>query len=89
MHRPRRMVWMKVRKIRWHGVMTETLKTMASNFVLGPGFKWKSEEFSEQSCCTHMPGLTKDKPGSMILYALKFIQGDQLAENYNNLILHV
>ena len=31
--RHRRMVWMKkVRKIRWHGAMTETLKTQASNF---------------------------------------------------------
>ena len=25
----------KVRKIRWHGVMTETLNTQASNFDLG------------------------------------------------------
>ena len=31
----------KVRKIRWHSVMTETLKTQASNFVLDPGFHYK------------------------------------------------
>ena len=36
---PRWVVWMnKVRKIRWHGVMTETLKTQANNFVWDPGF---------------------------------------------------
>ena len=40
-----------------------------------------------------MPGLTEDNSGSMILYALKFIQcvvGETrgtAGENYNNLIL--
>ena len=38
----------KVRKIRWHSVMTETLKIKASNFVLDPGFIWKPAECSEQ-----------------------------------------
>ena len=31
----------KVRKIRWHGVVRETLKAQASNFVLDPRFNWK------------------------------------------------
>ena len=64
----------KVRKVRWHGVMTETLKTQASNFVMDPHFNWKPVECSKQWCCTHMPGLTEDYSSSMILYVLKFIQ---------------
>ena len=28
----------KVRKVRWHGVLRETLKAQASNFVLDPHF---------------------------------------------------
>ena len=31
----------KVRKGRWHGVVRETLKAQASNFVLDPCFNWK------------------------------------------------
>ena len=38
----------KVRKARWHGAMTETLKTQASNFVMDPCFYWKPVECSEQ-----------------------------------------
>ena len=33
----------KVRKVRWHGVVRETLKAQASNFVLDPaltGSQW-------------------------------------------------
>ena len=44
---PRRVVRMKkVRKIRWHSVMTETLKTKGSNFVFDRGFNWKPVESS-------------------------------------------
>ena len=64
----------KVRKIRWHGVMTETLKAKTSNFVLDPGFNWKPVERSDQCCCTQIPGFTKDNSSSMILYTLGFIQ---------------
>ena len=63
----------KVRKVRWHGVVRETLKAQASNFVLDPRFNWKPVECSKQRCSTHTPGLTEDYSGSMILYALKFI----------------
>ena len=63
-----------VKKVRWHGVLRETLKVQASNFVLDPRFNWKPVECSKQCCSTHMPGLTEDYSGSMILYALKFIQ---------------
>ena len=31
----------KVRKVRWHGVVRETLKAQASSFVLDPRFNWK------------------------------------------------
>ena len=65
---------MKVRKERRHGLVRETLKAQASNFVLDPRFNWKPVECSQRRCCTHMPGLTEDYSGSMILYALKFIQ---------------
>ena len=30
----------KVRKVRWHGVVRETLKAQANNFVLDPRFNW-------------------------------------------------
>ena len=72
----------KVRNIRWHTVLidtlktvpTDTLKTETSNFVLNPSLHWKPVECSQQCCYTCMPGLTKDKSGCMILYALKLIQ---------------
>ena len=64
----------KVRNIRWHTVLIDTLKTETSNFVLSPSLHWKSVECFEQCCCTCMPGLMEDKLGCMILYALKLIQ---------------
>ena len=64
----------KFRKVRWHGVVRETLKAQASNFVLDPHFNWKPVECPKQRCSTHMPGPAKDYSGSMILYALQFIQ---------------
>ena len=73
--RPRGTVWMKkVRNIRWHTVLIDTLKTETSNFVLDPSLHWKSMECSEQCCYTCNPGLMEDKSGYMILYALKLIQ---------------
>ena len=73
--RPRGTVWMKkVRNIRWRTVLIVTPKTETSNIVLNPSLHWKPVECSEQSCCTCMPGLTEDKSGCMILYALKLIQ---------------
>ena len=63
-----------VRNIRWYTVLIDTLKTETSNFVLNPSLHWKPVECSQQCCCTCMPGLTKDKSGCMILYALKLIQ---------------
>ena len=52
------LVWMKkVRKVRWHGVVRETLKAQASNFVLDPRFNWKPVECPKQRRSTHMPGL--------------------------------
>ena len=49
-------------------------ETATSNFVVNPSLHWKPVECSQQCCCTCMPGLTKDKSGCMILYALKLIQ---------------
>ena len=63
----------KVRNIRWHTVLIDTLKTETSNFVLNPSLHWKPVECFDQCCCTCMPGLTEDKSDSMILYSLKFI----------------
>ena len=64
----------KVRNIRWHTALIDTLKTETSSFILNPSFNWKPVECSEQCCCTCMPGLTEDKSGCMILYAPKLIQ---------------
>ena len=64
----------KVRNIRWHTVLTDILKTETSNCVLNPSLHWKPVECSEQCCCSCMPGLTEDKSGCMILYALRLIQ---------------
>ena len=47
--RSRWMVWMKkVRKVRWHGVVRETLKAQASNYILDPRLNWKRVECSKQ-----------------------------------------
>ena len=64
----------KVRNIRWHTALIDTLKTETSNFVPNLILHWKPVVCSEQCCCTCMPGLTEDKSGCMILYALKLIQ---------------
>ena len=66
----------KVRNIRWHTVLTDTLKTETSNFVLNPSlhWNWKPVECSDQCCCTCMPRPMEDKSGCMILYALELIQ---------------
>ena len=70
--RPKETVWMKkVRNIRY---LIDTQKTETSNFVPNPSLDWKPVEYSEQCCFTCMPGLTEDKSGSMIVYALKLIQ---------------
>ena len=53
----------KVRNIRWHTVLTDTLKTETSNFVFSPSLHWKPVECSQQCCCLCMPGLTEDKSG--------------------------
>ena len=45
----------EVRKIRWHTVLIDTLKTETSNIVLNPSFHWKPVECSEQAFCTCMP----------------------------------
>ena len=73
--RPRGTIWMKkVRDIRWHTVLIDTLKTEISNFVLNPSLHWKPVECSQQCWCTCMPGLMEEKSGCMILYVLKLIQ---------------
>ena len=47
--RPRGTVWKKkVRNIRWHIVLIDSLKTETSNFVLNPSPHWKPVECSEQ-----------------------------------------
>ena len=75
----------KIRNIRWHTVLIDTLKTETSNFVLNPSLHWKPVECSQQCCCTCMPGLTKDKSGCMIFVCaevyLVCCQGDQQGEN--------
>ena len=38
----------KVRNIRWHTVLIDTLKTETINFVLNPSLHWKAVECSEQ-----------------------------------------
>ena len=55
-------------------VLIDTLKTETGNFLLNPSLRWKPVKCSQQCCCTCMPGLTEDKSGCMILYALKLIQ---------------
>ena len=51
--RPRGAVWMKkVRNIRWHTVLIDTLKTETSNFALNLSLHWKPMKCSEQYCCT-------------------------------------
>ena len=67
-------IWMKVRNIRLHTVLIDTLKTETRNFVLNPSLHWKPVECSEQCRFTCMPGITADKSGCMILYVLKLIQ---------------
>ena len=43
------MVWMKkVGRVRWHGVVRETLKAQVSKFVLNLRFNWKPVECSKQ-----------------------------------------
>ena len=64
----------KVRNICWHTVLIDTLKTETNNFVLNSSLHCNPVECSEQCCCICMPGLTEDKSGCMILYALKLIQ---------------
>ena len=64
----------KVRNIRWHTVLIDALKTETSNFVLNPSLHWKPVGCYEQCCCICIPGLTEDKSGCIILYALKIIQ---------------
>ena len=78
----------KVRKIRWHTVRIDTLKTETSNFVLNPSLHWKPMECSQECCYTFMPGLTKDKLGCMTVCAEAYsvcCQGDQQEENYSSL----
>ena len=41
----------KVRNIRWHTVLIDTLKTETTNFVLNPSLHWKPVECSQQCCC--------------------------------------
>ena len=65
---------MKVRNIRWHTVLIDTLKTETGNLVLNPSLHWKPVECSELCCSTYMPRLTKDKSCCMILHTLKLIQ---------------
>ena len=36
----------KVRNIRWHTVLIDTLKIETSNFVLNPSLHWKAVECS-------------------------------------------
>ena len=78
----------KVRIIRWHTVLIDSLKTETSNFVLNPSLHWKPVECSQQCCCTCMPRLTKDKSGCMIVCAGAYsvcCKGDQQGENYSSL----
>ena len=78
----------KVRNMRWHTVLIDTLKTETSNFVLNPSLHWKPVECSQQCCCTCMPGLTKDKSGCIFVCAEAYsvcCQGDQQGENYSSL----
>ena len=78
----------KVRNILWYTVLTDTMKTETSNFVLNHSLLWKPVECSEQCCCTCMPGLTEDKSCCMILHALKLIQfvvrDTKKEENYSS-----
>ena len=38
----------KVKNIRWHTVLIDTLKTETSNFVLNPSLHWKPVECSKK-----------------------------------------
>ena len=39
----------KVRNVRWHNILIDTLKTDTSNVVLNPSLHWKPVECFEQS----------------------------------------
>ena len=79
----------KVRNIRWHTVLIDTLKTETSKFVLNPSLHWKLVDRSQECCCTFMLGLTKDKSGCMIFVCAEAYsvccQGDQQGENHSSL----
>ena len=60
-------------------------------FVTFTGSQWNVLSSAVQCCCTHMPGLTEDKSGCTILFALMFnvysvcCQGYQQEENCSSL----
>ena len=72
----------KVRNIRWHTVLIDTLKTETSNLVLNPSLHWKPVECSQQCCCTCMPGLHDFVCAEAYSVCC---QGDQQGENYSSL----
>ena len=75
----------KVRNVRCHTVLKDTLKTETSNFSL----HWKPVECSQQCCCTCMPGLYKGQVGLHDLVCSEAYsvccQGYQQEENYSSL----
>ena len=77
----------KVRNIRRHTVLIDTLKTETSNFVLNPSLHWKPVECPQQCCCTCMPGEGHVGLHDFVCaeaYSVCY-QGDQQGENYSSL----
>ena len=71
----------KVRNIRWHTVLIDTLKTETSNFVLNPSLHWKPVECSQQ---TYKGQVGLHDFVCAEVYSV-CCQGDQQGENYNSL----
>ena len=60
----------RIRNTWWHTVPIDTPKIQTNNFEWNPSLQWEPEH----CYCTCMPGLTENKSGCMIFYALKLIQ---------------
>ena len=73
----------KVRNIRWHTVLIDTLKTETSNFVQNYSRHWKPVECSEQCCCTY--GGQVGLHDCVCDEAFSLCLGYQQEENYSSL----
>ena len=77
--RPRRLVWMNIRK-RWrHTVVTETLKVETTSLYWILALTESELECLELKGCAAMPVFAENKLGCMLLHSLTLIQSDVTA----------